>query len=60
MLADYGSALLEEFARESNFTDDYVVGSTTVAKEPLVIAFYDKLPEYNNFLDSYYYGRLII
>ena len=51
MLADYGSALPEESARQAGFTDEYTVGSSVVSKEPLVIAYYDKVPEYISFLN---------
>ena len=51
VLADYGTTLMEKSARQAGFTGEYTVGSYLVSKEPLVIAYYDKVPEYLSFLN---------
>lgn len=50
VLADYGAALFEGSAREAGFTDEYIIGNAIVSKEPRVISYYDKLPDFNIFL----------
>ena len=51
VLADYGAAIVEASARQAGFTDEYFIGSSLVSKEPRVIGFYDKVPEFNSFLN---------
>lgn len=51
LLADYGTALPIERAREAGFTDEYIVGNALVAKQARTLATYDKTPQFNRFID---------
>lgn len=51
VVADYSTTLDEAKAREAGFAGDYVIGNALVAKEPMVVEYYDWNPEYATFLN---------
>lgn len=50
-VADCAPALDEKRAREAGFTDEYILGSVLVSKEPLAIETFDGNPVFSTFLN---------